>query len=202
MRYRRPFPRATRPTRRNHSRSAGNGVSRTFFSYGTAHFRWHGQRQHGISTATRDEGCAMGRKDREFLWWNRVSAGVSMIARRGPITAVVLAFALMIAVPASASSTASTTTASTTTASRPAAVGRAYLDAKQPIRARVNDLLGRMTLPEKTGQMVQIEVTQVTDTSNDCTSQGGFNLPNPVCEQKIFIDNNVGSILAGGTDIP
>ena len=64
------------------------------------------------------------------------------------------------------------------------------------------DLLGRMTLPEKIGQMVQIEVTQVTDNSNACTSTGGFNLPNPVCEQKIFVDDNVGSILAGGTDIP
>jgi len=127
---------------------------------------------------------------------------------RGPITATVLAFALMIAVPASATTTASapaTTTASapaTTTASAPATVRPAYLDANQPIQARVNDLLSRMTVPEKIGQMVQIEVTQVTDTSNDCTSQGGFNLPNPVCEQKIFIDNNVGSILAGGTDIP
>jgi beta-glucosidase len=66
----------------------------------------------------------------------------------------------------------------------------------------VNKLLAQMTLPEKIGQMVQIEVTQVTDTNNACTSQGGFNLPNPVCEQKIFVDNNVGSILAGGTDIP
>src|SRR5215472_14350076 len=71
-----------------------------------------------------------------------------------------------------------------------------------PVQAKVNKLLAQMTLPEKIGQMVQIEVTQVTDTSNSCTSQGGFNLPNPVCEQKIFVDNNVGSILAGGTDIP
>jgi beta-glucosidase len=71
-----------------------------------------------------------------------------------------------------------------------------------PVQARVNKLLAQMTLPEKIGQMVQIEVTQVTDTSNTCTSQGGFNMPNPVCEQKIFVDNNVGSILAGGTDIP
>ena len=78
----------------------------------------------------------------------------------------------------------------------------AYLDEHRPVEDRVSDLLERMTLSEKIGQMVQIEVTQVTDTSNTCTSQGGFNLPNPVCEQKIFIDNNVGSILAGGTDIP
>ena len=59
-----------------------------------------------------------------------------------------------------------------------------------------------MTLPEKIGQMVQIEATQVTDTTSNCTSTGGFNMPNPVCEQKIFVTDNVGSILAGGTDIP
>jgi beta-glucosidase len=142
----------------------------------------------------------MGRKDRDLFWWDRVTARVSMIARRGPITATMLAFALMIAM-----STPAMATASAPTALRPAhlaAARPAYLDARQPIQARVSDLLGRMTLPEKIGQMVQIEVTQVTDNSNDCTSQGGFNLPNPVCEQKIFIDNNVGSILAGGTDIP
>ena len=78
----------------------------------------------------------------------------------------------------------------------------AYLNPQLPIQARVSNLLGKMTLPEKIGQMVQIEATQVTDTSNTCTSQGGFNLPNPVCEQKIFVANNVGSILAGGTDVP
>jgi len=111
---------------------------------------------------------------------------------RGPIAAVVVAVGLVIAMSASA---IARTTASA--AGRPA-----YLDANLSTQARVSDLLGRMTLPEKIGQMVQIEVTQVTDTSNNCTSQGGFNLPNPVCEQKIFIDNNVGSILAGGTDIP
>jgi beta-glucosidase len=109
-----------------------------------------------------------------------------------PFAAIVVTAGLMVAMPASAlpGSTAS-------------ASGRpAYLNAKLPVQARVNDLLGRMTLPEKIGQMVQIEVTQVTDTSSSCTSQGGFNLPNPACEQKIFVDNNVGSILAGGTDIP
>jgi beta-glucosidase len=84
-----------------------------------------------------------------------------------------------------------------------AATGRpAYLNPHLPVQARVADLLSRMTLPEKIGQMVQIEATQVTDNSNSCTSTGGFNMPNPVCEQKILIDNKVGSILAGGTDIP
>ncbi|HEY9243420.1 MAG TPA: glycoside hydrolase family 3 N-terminal domain-containing protein [Streptosporangiaceae bacterium] len=88
---------------------------------------------------------------------------------------------------------------------KPAAPGSArpaYLDASRPVQARVADLLGRMTLPEKIGQMVQIEQSQVTDKTNACTSQGGFNLPNPTCEQKIFVDDHAGSILAGGSDIP
>src|SRR5215472_16439649 len=94
-------------------------------------------------------------------------------------------------------------TSAAVTSQTAAATGRpAYLNSHLPVQARVADLLGRMTLPEKIGQMVQIEATQVTDTSNACTSTGGFNMPNQVCEQKIFIDNNVGSILAGGTDIP
>ena len=83
------------------------------------------------------------------------------------------------------------------------ATGRqAYMNPHLPVQARVAGLLGRMTLPEKIGQMVQIEATQVTDKSNSCTSTGGFNLPNPVCEHQIFVNNNVGSILAGGTDVP
>jgi beta-glucosidase len=84
----------------------------------------------------------------------------------------------------------------------PASSRPAYLNASLPVQARVGDLLGRMTLPEKVGQMVQIEATQVTDKTTACTSQGGFNVPNPTCEQKILVDNHVGSILAGGTDIP
>src|SRR5215468_6537153 len=122
----------------------------------------------------------------------RARRGIKAARLRGPLIATPLAIALMISISASAA-----------TGTRASAGGRpAYLNASLPIQARVADLLGRMTLPEKIGQMVQIEVTQVTDTSNNCTSQGGFNMPNPVCEQKIFIDNHVGSILAGGTDIP
>src|SRR5215472_888307 len=94
------------------------------------------------------------------------------------------------------------TSAAVTSQTAAASGSPAYLNPRLPVQARVADLLGRMTLPEKIGQMVQIEVTQVTDTSDNCTSQGGFNMPNPACEQKIFIDNHVGSILAGGTDIP
>jgi beta-glucosidase len=123
------------------------------------------------------------------------------LPRRGrPVTAAVAAVALTAAALASVSATA---TATATVSVTGLASGRAaYLDSGLPVPARVADLLGRMTLPEKIGQMVQIEVTQVTDTSNSCTSTGGFNLPNPVCEQKIFITNDVGSILAGATDIP
>ncbi len=118
--------------------------------------------------------------------------GITAGRLRGPFTVTFLAVALMIGL--------SVTALTRTPAS---ASGRpAYLDARAPIQARVSDLLGRMTLPEKIGQMVQIEATQVTDTTSSCTSQGGFNLPNPVCEQKILVDDNVGSILAGGTDIP
>ena len=111
---------------------------------------------------------------------------------RRPIIATLTAIGLATALSASA---VAKTAASAS--SQPA-----YLNASQPVQARVNNLLGQMTLPEKIGQMVQIEATQVTDTTNNCTSQGGFNLPNPACEQKIFVDNHVGSILAGGTDIP
>ncbi|HEU5417144.1 MAG TPA: glycoside hydrolase family 3 N-terminal domain-containing protein [Streptosporangiaceae bacterium] len=109
-----------------------------------------------------------------------------------PAAAVVVAAGMLVAIPASGLAGPAASAAS-----RPA-----YLDAKLPVQARVNDLLGRMTLPEKIGQMVQIEVTQVTDTSDNCTSQGGFNVPNPACEQKILVDNHAGSVLAGGSDIP
>ena len=114
------------------------------------------------------------------------------LTRRGPVAAVVVVIALLIGGSASA-----------VTATSASASGiPAYRNPHLPVQARVADLLGRMTLPEKIGQMVQIEATQVTDKSNDCTSTGGFNLPNPVCEQKILVTNHVGSILAGGTDIP
>src|ERR1700721_2782605 len=111
-------------------------------------------------------------------------ARLPALARRGPVTITVVAIALVIAMSAAA------VTRTTAMASgRPA-----YLDSHLPVPARVADLLGRMTLPEKIGQMVQIEATQVTDPTNSCTSTGGFNMPNPVCEQKIFVTDNVGSI--------
>src|SRR6266568_4952305 len=111
-------------------------------------------------------------------------------ARRSAITAATAAVALA----------AGLTVAAAGGQSASATGQPAYLNPRLPVQARVADLLGRMTLPEKIGQMVQIEATQVTDTSPNCTSTGGFNMPNPVCEQKIFVTDNVGSILAGRTD--
>jgi len=126
------------------------------------------------------------------LFKRRRSGGIAGLPLRRGGAAVAGLAAIALAIGVSASATA-----------QPAANSRpAYLNASIPIQARVANLLGQMTLPEKIGQMVQIEVTQVTDPSSACTSQGGFNLPNPVCEQKIFVSNDVGSILAGGTDIP
>src|SRR5215468_4334619 len=131
------------------------------------------------------------RHDSSAKHWIRLPGRVR--GRALPFTAAAAA----VVVAAAISAVAVTRTA-------PANVAASSRTATQdpPVQARVADLLGRMTLPEKIGQMVQIEVTQVTDKSNNCTSQGGFNMPNPACEQKIFVDNNVGSILAGGTDIP
>ena len=122
----------------------------------------------------------------------RERPGIAAARLRRPLTATLLAAGLMVALSASA--------VAKTAAS--ASGQPAYLTAGLPVQARVADLLGRMTLPEKIGQMVQIEATQVTDKTSDCTSQSGFNLPNPTCEQKIFVDDHAGSILAGGTDIP
>ena len=122
----------------------------------------------------------------------RERPGIAAARLRRPLTATLLAAGLMVALSASA--------VPKTAAS--ASGQAAYLTASLPVQARVADLLGRMTLPEKIGQMVQIEATQVTDKTSDCTSQSGFNLPNPTCEQKIFVDDHAGSILAGGTDIP
>jgi beta-glucosidase len=118
--------------------------------------------------------------------------GITGARLRRPITASLLAIGLVTAL--SASAVAKTTPSAS---SQPA-----YVNASVPVPARVSDLLGRMTLPEKIGQMVEIEQSNVTDTTSACTSQGGFNLPNPTCEKKIFVDNNVGSILAGGSDVP
>src|SRR4051794_14942456 len=78
---------------------------------------------------------------------------------------------------------------------------RVWLDPHKPIQARVNALLGAMTLPEKVGQMDQQLVDNVTGPSNACGSQGWAQL-NQSCLKTWLVDNNTGSLLAGGTDNP
>src|SRR5260370_2215874 len=100
-------------------------------------------------------------------------ASLPVLARRRPVTITVVAIALMIA-----------TSAAVMTRTTALASGKpAYLDSHLPVPARVADLLGRMTLPEKIGQMVQIEATQVTPTTTTSTSTGACTLPNPVAHR-------------------
>ena len=47
-----------------------------------------------------------------------------------------------------------------------------WLDAHKPIQARVNALLGAMTLPEKVGQMDQQLVDNLTGPAGACGNQG------------------------------
>src|SRR5690349_561214 len=87
------------------------------------------------------------------------------------------------------------------TAAAPAGGPPRYLDQKASIHARVNDLLHRMTLQEKVGQMDQQLVDNLSGPSNACGTQGWAQL-NQSCLKTWLVDNNVGSLLAGGTDNP
>jgi beta-glucosidase len=93
------------------------------------------------------------------------------------------------------------------TAAAPGAGQPRYLDARASIKDRVDDLLRRMTLEEKVGQMDQIVIGELRDTtppaSGDCNNSGGNNDPlQTVCLQRVLIDFHTGSILSGGTDNP
>jgi beta-glucosidase len=82
-----------------------------------------------------------------------------------------------------------------------------YLNQDAGINARVNDLLHRMTLEEKVGQMDQIVIGKLRDTTapanGDCNNAGGNNDPlQTSCLQRTLIDYKTGSILSGGTDNP
>ena len=87
------------------------------------------------------------------------------------------------------------------TAAAPAGGPPRYLDQKASIHNRVNDLLHRMTLEEKVGQMDQQLVDNLTGPSDNCGSQGWAQL-NQSCMHTWLVDSNVGSLLAGGTDNP
>jgi beta-glucosidase len=75
--------------------------------------------------------------------------------------------------------------------------GEPYRDAKAPVQARVADLLRRMTVPEKVGQIEQIAVTRV---QGDCTWSGGA--LDQSCLRQVLVDDAAGSILSGGGMAP
>ncbi len=82
-----------------------------------------------------------------------------------------------------------------------------YLDRSVPIQGRVSDLLRRMTLNEKIGQMDQIVVEKLRDSSNPANGDCSQNSTNSDqlqtnCLQKVLITDQTGSILSGGTDNP
>jgi beta-glucosidase len=104
----------------------------------------------------------------------------STLRRRIGLGALVVGLALVL-VPVQAAAVPSPQQA---TVSANAATYVPYLDAKLPIDQRVADLLGRMTLEEKIGQMTQAERGAVADN------------PALIAEQRL------GSVLSGGGSTP
>jgi beta-glucosidase len=100
-----------------------------------------------------------------------MSTTVPVRHRRGAVLAAVVLLGSLLAVPASAAPAAPT--------ARPA-----YLNALAPVPQRVADLLARMSLAEKAGQMTQAERGAVTDNTAQITALG------------------LGSILSGGGSTP
>jgi beta-glucosidase len=68
-----------------------------------------------------------------------------------------------------------------------------YTNPNAPVDLRVRDLVGRMTLAEKIGQMDQISVARM---QGDCEWSGGALTPS--CLKTVLADNAAGSILSGG----
>jgi beta-glucosidase len=75
--------------------------------------------------------------------------------------------------------------------------GPVYLDPQQSVPARVSDLLGRMTLAEKVGQMALISVDRLW---GNC--QGGPGALNQDCLDQVLTQDHVGAILSGGGEAP
>ncbi|WP_329129243.1 glycoside hydrolase family 3 C-terminal domain-containing protein [Streptomyces sp. NBC_01476] len=68
-----------------------------------------------------------------------------------------------------------------------------YTNPNAPIDVRVHDLLKRMTLAEKIGQMDQISVVNM---QGDCQWSGGEFTES--CMKSVLVDNAAGSVLSGG----
>ncbi len=75
--------------------------------------------------------------------------------------------------------------------------GEVYLDPAQSVAARVADLLARLTLAEKVGQMTQIDVTRLMGSGE--WDRGPLN---DEWLQRVLVDNHVGSLLSGGGAAP
>src|SRR4051794_5500542 len=74
-----------------------------------------------------------------------------------------------------------------------------YLDPSRSVAQRVSDLLGRMTLAEKVGQMTQVDVRKMQgDPANDF-DRAPFN---PALMHEVLADDQTGSILSGGGAAP
>lgn len=68
-----------------------------------------------------------------------------------------------------------------------------YTNRNAPVDVRVKDLLKRMTLDEKIGQMDQISVVRM---QGDCEWSGGAFTES--CMKNVLVDNAAGSVLSGG----
>jgi beta-glucosidase len=72
-----------------------------------------------------------------------------------------------------------------------------YRMASAPVSDRVSDLVKRMTLEEKIGQMAVFNITGI---QGDCEWSGG---PlNEACMKQILVDSKIGNILSGGGTSP
>jgi len=104
-------------------------------------------------------------------------------ARLGALTAAAVGASLL--VPGLTAAAAPHTTSGATAHSAAAAAATLpYEDAALPVARRVKDLLGRMTLAEKVGQMTQAERAAVDTDTSQITSLG------------------LGSLLSGGGSVP
>ncbi|PYE54628.1 glycoside hydrolase family 3 protein [Deinococcus yavapaiensis] len=72
-----------------------------------------------------------------------------------------------------------------------------YRDATLPVERRVQDLLSRMTLQEKVGQMTQIDTARLM--GRDEWDRGPLN---PEWMKRVLADQHVGSLLSGGGVAP
>ncbi|GAA1822408.1 beta-glucosidase [Planosporangium flavigriseum] len=84
-------------------------------------------------------------------------------------------------------------TVASTASTAAAENGEVYLRASAPVNARVQDLVRRMTLDEKVGQLEQIAVNRLL---GDCNWSGGAF--NETCMKQVLADAHTGSILSGG----